>query len=120
MSIALMQQRRELNKRKLAALAFLARSAEVDGWPERLEGLAKQPAALANEGMMRSLVQEVVQLVATEGTLPKAVGARATSDERRATSKEAQRTTSDERRVGGQESASEEAGETPAIQTGKA
>ncbi|CUS04235.2 protein of unknown function [Candidatus Promineifilum breve] len=112
MSIALMQQRRELNKRKLAALAFLARAAELEGWPERLEGLAKQPAALANEGMMRSLVHEVVQVVATEGTLPKAAGSRATSDERRATSKEpaAARSQTDK----------EVAGETPAIQTGKA
>ena len=70
MTIALLKQRRELNKRKLAALAFLARSADVDEWPERLEGLAKKPEALGNEGMIRSLVQEVVQAVAAEGALP--------------------------------------------------
>jgi len=103
MTIALLKQRRELNKRKLAALAFLARSADVDEWPERLEGLAKKPEALGNEGMIRSLVQEVVQAVALEGSLPK-TARRATSDERRVTSKEP-RATSD---------AVEEAGETPA------
>jgi hypothetical protein len=72
MTIALMKQRRELNKRKLAALAFLAKQTEVDEWPERLEALAKKPEALGNEGMIRSLVQEVVQEVAVKGTLPKA------------------------------------------------
>lgn len=112
MSVALLQMRREVNKRKLAALAFLARSADVEGWPERLEALAKKPEALANEGMVRTLVQEVVQVVATEGTLPKAVGARVTSDERRVTSKEPAAARS--------QTGKEAAGETPAIQTGKA
>jgi hypothetical protein len=70
MTIALLKQRKELNRRKLAALAFLARAADVEGWPERLEGLAKKGEALSNEGMIRSLVQEVVQVVALSGSLP--------------------------------------------------
>jgi len=70
MTIALLKQRRELNKRKLAALAFLARSADVGEWPERLEGLAKKTEALGNESFVRSLVQEVVQVVAMSGSLP--------------------------------------------------
>ncbi len=119
MSVALLQKRREVNKRKLAALAFLARSADVEEWPERLEALAKKPEALANEGMVRTLVQEVVQVVATEGTLPKAVGARVTSDERRATSDE-RRATSKEPAAVRSQTDKEADGETPAIQTGKA
>lgn len=71
MTIALLKQRRELNRRKLGVLAFLAKQAEVDEWPERLEALAKKPEALGNEGMIRSVVQEVVQVVATSGSLPK-------------------------------------------------
>jgi hypothetical protein len=70
MTIALLKQRRELNKRKLAALAFLAMAADVDEWPERLEGLAKKAEALGNESLVRSLVQEVVQVVAMSGNLP--------------------------------------------------
>lgn len=102
MSLVLLQKRRELNKRKLAALAFLARSADVEEWPERLEGLAKKADALGNESLVRSLVQEVVQVVATEGTLPKMA--------RPATKKNEVAPTSDK----------EAAGERPEIPTGKA
>ena len=71
MSLVLLQRRRELNQRKLAALAFLAEQAEVDEWPERLDGLMRRPEALANDGLVRTVVQEVVQEVALKGELPR-------------------------------------------------
>jgi hypothetical protein len=73
MSIALTQKRRELNQRKVAALALLAKLTELDEWPERLEALGKRPDALVNETFVRALVQDVVQAVALRGTLPKLV-----------------------------------------------